>query len=146
MASVSARSRRVSCAFKRAPLQVASRRFLIGAMITGASAAYTWAFPSWATRSPPARRLDPMPMLFAAIVAFVATLAAAPLPGFAATWADPAKTLRTAFEIDVTGFDPAATQDLYSNTVEMRIFDALYDWDYLKRPYALAPSAAVAMP
>jgi hypothetical protein len=64
----------------------------------------------------------------------------------AATWADPAKTLRTAFEIDVTGFDPAATQDTYSNTIEARIFDALYDWDYLKRPYALAPSLAAAMP
>ena len=64
----------------------------------------------------------------------------------AATWADPAKTLRTAFEIDVTGFDPAATQDTYSNTIEARIFDALYDWDYLERPYALAPSLAAAMP
>ena len=46
----------------------------------------------------------------------------------------------------MTGFDPAATQDIYSNTIEARIFDALYDWDYLKRPYALAPSLAAAMP
>jgi ABC-type transport system substrate-binding protein len=49
-------------------------------------------------------------------------------------------------EIDVTGFDPAATQDLYSNTIEMRIFDALYVWDYLARPYRLVPSVATAMP
>jgi ABC-type transport system substrate-binding protein len=66
--------------------------------------------------------------------------------GDAASWGDPAKTLRTAFEIDVTGFDPAATQDLYSGAIEMRIFDALYDWDYLRRPYALAPNAAASMP
>jgi ABC-type transport system substrate-binding protein len=64
----------------------------------------------------------------------------------AADWADPAKTLRMAFEIDVTGFDPAATQDLYSNTIENRIFDALYEWDYLARPYQLVPSIAAAMP
>jgi len=87
-----------------------------------------------------------MPMLLAAIVALGATLAAAPSPTLAATWADPAKTLRTAFEIDVTGFDPAATQDLYSNTIELRIFDGLYDWDYLPRPYRYVPSAAAAMP
>ena len=64
----------------------------------------------------------------------------------AATSADPAKTLRTAFEIDVTGFDPAATQDIYSAAIEMRIFDGLYEWDYLARPYRLAPSLAAAMP
>jgi hypothetical protein len=50
------------------------------------------------------------------------------------------------FEIEVTGFDPAATQDLYSNTIEARIFDALYEWDYIARPYRFAPSIAAAMP
>ena len=44
----------------------------------------------------------------------------------AATWADPSKVLRVALPWDITGLDPAATQDLYSNTVETRIFDALY--------------------
>ena len=83
----------------------------------------------------------------AAIVAMLgSTLALSSQPGSAAPWADPAKTLRVAFEIDVTGFDPAATQDLYSNTIEMRIFDALYVWDYLARPYRLVPSVAAAMP
>ena len=89
-------------------------------------------------KSPPSRGL------FCGVLAWV-LLVLAPGSG-AATWADPAKTLRTAFEIDVTGFDPAATQDTYSNTIEARIFDALYDWDYLKRPYTLAPSLAAAMP
>ena len=88
-------------------------------------------------RSPPSRGL------FCGLLAWTLVVATSCC---AATWADPAKTLRTAFEIDVTGFDPAATQDLYSNTIEARIFDALYDWDYLKRPYTLAPSLAAAMP
>ena len=64
----------------------------------------------------------------------------------AATWADPSKVLHVAFGTDVTGFDPAATQDSYSNTIEARIFDTLYRWDYLARPYRLVPSIAAAMP
>ncbi|TMH28903.1 MAG: heme-binding protein, partial [Betaproteobacteria bacterium] len=70
----------------------------------------------------------------------------APLSVQAAAWGDPAKTLRVAMEVDVTGFDPAATQDAYSYVIEGRIFDALYVWDYLARPYRLVPSVAAAMP
>ncbi|HEY3179404.1 MAG TPA: ABC transporter substrate-binding protein [Casimicrobiaceae bacterium] len=62
------------------------------------------------------------------------------------TWADPAKTLRTAFLVAETGFDPQATSDLYSNHVQRAIFDTLYVFDYLARPYKLVPSAAAAMP
>ena len=40
-------------------------------------------------------------------------------------WADPAKTLRVAFPVAETGFDPQATSDLYSNHVERAIFDTL---------------------
>jgi len=69
-----------------------------------------------------------------------------PPAGHAATWADPAKTLRVVMEFDVAGFDPAATQDIYSGTIESRIFDALYVWDYLARPYRFVPSVAAAMP
>src|SRR5512144_1736652 len=84
------------------------------------------------------RRL--VPAVFATCVALT------PLAGGAAAWADPAKTLRVAFEVDVTGFDPAGVQDVYSNAIIARIFDALYVWDYLARPYKLVPSAAAAMP
>jgi ABC-type transport system substrate-binding protein len=75
-----------------------------------------------------------------------AGLAFAPLAGEAGSWGDPAKTLRVAMEVDVTGFDPAATQDLYSFTIDARIFDALYVWDYLAPPYRFVPSVAAAMP
>jgi oligopeptide transport system substrate-binding protein len=67
-------------------------------------------------------------------------------PTLSAPWADPAKTLKAVFEIDVTGLDPAGTQDLYSNTIQARIFDSLYEWDYLARPYRYVPSLAALMP
>ena len=79
-------------------------------------------------------------------VAIAAAVVFAPLSVHAGSWGDPAKTLRVAMEVDVTGFDPAATQDAYSYVIEGRIFDALYVWDYLARPYRLVPSVAAAMP
>ena len=48
--------------------------------------------------------------------------------GAAADWADPAKVLRIAFPIDVSGLDPAGTQETYASLVEQRIFDARYVW------------------
>jgi ABC-type transport system substrate-binding protein len=66
--------------------------------------------------------------------------------GSAAMWADPSKVLRIALPSDITGLDPAATQDLYSNAVQARIFDSLYVWDYLERPYRFVPSVAAGMP
>src|SRR5437870_12305600 len=71
------------------------------------------------------------------------TLAGGLLPGAAA---DASRTLRVAFPVAETGFDPQATSDLYSNHVQRAIFDTLYVFDYLARPYKLAPSAAAAMP
>jgi ABC-type transport system substrate-binding protein len=66
--------------------------------------------------------------------------------GLAADWADPAKVLKVAFPIDVSGLDPAGTQETYASVVEARIFDALYVWDYLARPYRFVPSIATDMP
>jgi len=77
---------------------------------------------------------------------FAAIAASAASPGVAADWADPAKLLRIAFPTDVTGFDPAGTQETYASLVEARIFDALYQWDYLARPYKFVPSVAAGMP
>ena len=81
--------------------------------------------------------------LFSIAIALLATVTQA---GAAATWADPSKVLHVALPSDITGLDPAATQDLYSNAVETRIFDTLYVWDYLERPYRFVPSVAVGMP
>src|SRR5687767_342532 len=62
------------------------------------------------------------------------------------TWADGGKTLRVVFPIAETGFDPQATSDLYSGHVQRGIFEALFAYDYLARPYKLVPQTAAAMP
>ncbi len=65
----------------------------------------------------------------------LAALAAATLlvtqPAIAA---DMSKTLRTAYNAPETGFDPAASSDVYSDSVQRAIFDTLYGFDYLARP------------
>ena len=68
------------------------------------------------------------------------------LPTTAADWADPAKVLRVAYVTDVSGLDPAGTQETLANGIQNRIFDALYVWDYVARPYRLVPSVATALP
>ena len=57
-----------------------------------------------------------------------------------------AKTLRVAFPVAETGFDPQATSDLYSDHVQRAIFDTLYGFDYLARPYKRVPRTAAALP
>ncbi len=57
-----------------------------------------------------------------------------------------AKVLRVAFLVAETGFDPQAVSDLYSNYVNRVIFDSLYAYDYLARPYRIVPNTAAAMP
>jgi len=64
----------------------------------------------------------------------------------AAAAADMTKTIRTAFIVAETGFDPAASSDLYSDSIQRAIFDTLYGFDYLTRPYKRVPRTATAMP
>jgi oligopeptide transport system substrate-binding protein len=88
-----------------------------------------------------------MPVWTAVIRSLLAMIVASVAPkGFAADWADPAKVLKIAFPTDVSGLDPAGTQETYASVVEARIFDALYVWDYLARPYRFVPSIASSMP
>jgi oligopeptide transport system substrate-binding protein len=60
--------------------------------------------------------------------------------------ADLHKTLRVAFPVAETGFDPAPVGDIYSQYVNRAIFDAPYKYDYLARPYRIVPNTAVTMP
>ena len=60
--------------------------------------------------------------------------------------ADPNKVLRVAFNAAETGFDPQAGGDAYSNYVNRVIFDPLYTYDYLARPYKIVPNTAAALP
>lgn len=56
------------------------------------------------------------------------------------------KTLRYAFRVAETGFDPAKILDLYSRTVTPHIFEALVTYDYLARPVQLKPLTAAELP
>ncbi|MFZ6759947.1 ABC transporter substrate-binding protein [Undibacterium sp. Ji50W] len=73
---------------------------------------------------------------------------ALPLQALAATpdFADPDKVLRTIFPVAETGFDPAATRDLYSNAVNEAIFERLFTYDYLASPAKIIPETAESMP
>lgn len=56
------------------------------------------------------------------------------------------KVMRYAFRIAETGFDPAQINEIYSRTVTGHIFDGLYRYDYLARPFKLKPNTADGMP
>jgi len=56
------------------------------------------------------------------------------------------KTLRYAFLIAETGFDPAQITDLYSRTVASGIFEAPLQFEYLARPFRMKPATAAEMP
>ncbi|HYK64506.1 MAG TPA: ABC transporter substrate-binding protein [Patescibacteria group bacterium] len=60
--------------------------------------------------------------------------------------ADLNKVLHVAFVAPENGFDPQASNDLYSNYVNREIFDSLYRYDFLGRPYKVVPNTAAALP
>ena len=78
------------------------------------------------------------PRLFAALLA-----AALALPAAAA---DTGKTLRVAFQVAESGFDPQAVSDAYSFDICRAIFDPLYTYDYFARPVRMVPNTADGMP
>ncbi|MDB6000363.1 MAG: bicyclomycin resistance protein, partial [Rhizobacter sp.] len=56
------------------------------------------------------------------------------------------KVYRFAFPTGETGFDPAQVSDLYSRIITAHIFDGLYGYDHLARPFKVKPNVAVGMP
>ena len=56
------------------------------------------------------------------------------------------RVLRYSFPVAETGFDPARVNDLYSRTVNAHLYDGLYRYDYLARPFKVVPNVAVEMP
>lgn len=79
---------------------------------------------------------------------FLAGLLCAGMAATAATinYADPDKVLRTVFPVAETGFDPAASRDLYSNAINEALFERLYTYDYLASPAKVVPETAEGMP
>ena len=64
----------------------------------------------------------------------------------AAQPAQPLKTLRYAFPIAESTFDPAPITDLYSRTVVAGIFEAPLEFAFMARPAKMRPNTAAAMP
>jgi ABC-type transport system substrate-binding protein len=56
------------------------------------------------------------------------------------------KTLRYAFEIAESGLDPVQLVDLYSRILTAHIFEGLYGYDHLARPFKIKPLTAESMP
>lgn len=75
-----------------------------------------------------------------------AAIGVAAVPAFAAQEAGTTRTLRYAFPIAETGFDPPQLIDLYSRIVTSHIFDGLYTYDHLARPFKIKPNTADGMP
>ena len=82
----------------------------------------------------------------AAIAACACCIASALAQPRAPATAPLVKTLHVAFPVAETGFDPQATSDLYSDHVQRAIFETLYGFDYLARPYKRVPRTAAALP
>jgi ABC-type transport system substrate-binding protein len=80
-----------------------------------------------------------------AVLALVAASALA-LAGGAADAASSDRTLRVAFMIAETSFDPAFASDAASDAVIANIFESMLDYDYLVRPVKLVPRTLEAMP
>ncbi|MEO6280240.1 ABC transporter substrate-binding protein [Roseateles sp.] len=83
------------------------------------------------------------PSLLAALAALLSICLTAPAPARAA---EPVKTLRYAFKIAETGFDPPRISDIYSRGVTAHIFETLYAFDPLARPARLVPLIAAGEP
>lgn len=65
------------------------------------------------------------------------------LPSFAAGGP---RVLRYALPASESGFDPQKLNDVYSIAVTAHIFESLYEYDHLARPYKLKPVLAEGLP
>lgn len=55
-------------------------------------------------------------------------------------------TLHVFLAIAPKSMDPVLAQDQYSNVCVLNIYDQLYEYEYLERPFRLKPSIAAALP
>lgn len=56
------------------------------------------------------------------------------------------KVLNHALDSEIKGFDPLFCDDKYTHEVQSQIFEKLFEYHYLKRPYELIPMLAKSMP
>jgi ABC-type transport system substrate-binding protein len=68
------------------------------------------------------------------------------LPPLASAQPSRTKVLRYAFPIAETGMDPVQVVDLYSRFLTSNIFEGLYQYDHLARPFLIRPCTAEGPP
>lgn len=59
---------------------------------------------------------------------------------------DAGNTLNVGVGSDIPNIDPANSYDTVSSTIVYQVYEQLYEYEYLKRPYTLKPLLAEAMP
>lgn len=59
---------------------------------------------------------------------------------------EPAKTLHIPVPAKIKGLDPILADDLYSGDEVGKVYESLFQYSYLKRPYTLEPQLADGMP
>ncbi|XHS79404.1 ABC transporter substrate-binding protein [Burkholderiaceae bacterium UC74_6] len=80
------------------------------------------------------------------LLAAPALALALPAVGDAAEPTAEPKTLRYAFRVAETGFDPVKVTDLYSRIIISHMMEGLYAYDHLARPVRLRPLTADGLP
>ncbi|MBN1902149.1 hypothetical protein JW926_12565 [Candidatus Sumerlaeota bacterium] len=58
----------------------------------------------------------------------------------------PNMEMHVALPLEIKGFDPSQANDLYSHTALSQIYEPLYQYAYLERPFRVEPLLAQAMP
>lgn len=59
---------------------------------------------------------------------------------------DPGNVYRGALIANLKTFDPAQASDSYSNQSQFQVYECLYEYKYLARPYEVQPCLAASMP
>ncbi len=97
----------------------------------------------------PAARPIFMPIIMKIVITIVFTIVAATLAGCGNQASAPATTgsvYRHSIDGAPSTLDPAQAATIYSNVVVVNVFDTLYRYKYLARPYELAPNLATGFP
>ena len=59
---------------------------------------------------------------------------------------DPPNTVHLALTAEIAGLDPAHSQEAVASICCLQLYDTLYEYHHLKRPYVLQPCLAAALP
>ncbi len=82
--------------------------------------------------------------LFSGVLVLILTLLI--LPNCTKKPVETGKVLNLVVTAKLKGLDPAFASDLYSSTEVNRVYESLFQYHYLKRPYVLVPLLAQSMP